>query len=132
MGVELPGKLKELIDETNMASLATVMSDGSPHVSTMWVGRRGDILLMNTADGRIKVDNIRRDPRVAVSIYRESQPYQTALIRGRVTLLTEEGGVAGINELAQKYLGTDYEWLQPGDVRLRLEIEPESVSTWGF
>ncbi|MDH3605877.1 MAG: PPOX class F420-dependent oxidoreductase [Acidimicrobiia bacterium] len=132
MAIELSDAVKALIDETNMASLATIMKDGSPHVSTMWVGRRGDTLVMNTADGRVKVHNMRRDPRVAVSIHRDSNPYQNVLIRGRVTNLTDEGGVDGINQLAQKYRGTDYEWLRPGDVRLAFDIEPESVAERGL
>lgn len=127
MKIELTDDVRELIDEPNMASLATIMRDGSPHVSTMWVGRRDNILLMNTADGRVKVHNMRRDPRVAVSIFRESSPYENVQIQGRVTLLTEEGGIDGINQLAQKYLEKDYPWLQPGDVRLNFEIEPDSV-----
>lgn len=131
MAIELPESVKELIDETNMASLATVMQDGSPHISTMWVTRREDTVVMNTLDGRVKVNNMRRDPRVAVSIYRESSPYQNVLIRGRVTVMTEEGGKAGIDALAQKYQGTDYQWLNPGDVRLHVEIEPETVSEYG-
>lgn len=120
-----------MIDETNMATLATIMADGSPHVSTMWVSREGDTLIMNTLEGRIKVANMRRDPRVAVSIYRESSPYESVLIRGRVTALTDVGGKEGIDALARKYLGTEYPWLKPGDVRLHLEIEPESVAIYG-
>lgn len=132
MAAELPGQVRDLVDETNMASLATVMADGSPHVSTMWIGRKGDMLIMNTLEGRVKTNNMRRDPRVSVSIYRESSPYQSVIIRGRVRLMTEQGGKEGIDALSQKYLGKDYPWLGAGDVRLVVEIEPESVSTMGL
>ena len=129
---ELSEAVRDLIDETNMASLATIMSDGSPHVSTMWVARRDNTVIMNTADGRVKTNNMRRDPRVSVSIYRESSPYQSVHIRGRVTVLAEEGGEQGIDDLSNKYLGKDYPWRQPGDVRLVVEVEPESVATMGL
>ncbi len=132
MSVELPPAVIELIDETNMASLATIMDDGSPHVSTMWVGRRGNTLIMNTVEGRVKTNNMARDPRVSVSIYRESSPYQSVHIRGRVAFMTSEGGNEGIDALSNKYLGKDYPWLGPGDVRLVVEIEPESVATMGL
>lgn len=132
MPADLAQEVVDLVDETNMASLATVMVDGSPHVSTMWIGRRDGTLIMNTLDGRVKTNNMRRDPRVSVSIYRESSPYQSVHIRGRVTLMTEEGGKDGIDALSQKYLGKDYPWLGPDDVRLVVEIEPESVATMGL
>jgi len=132
MSAELSDAVKELIDETNMASLATVMADGSPHVSTMWVGRRDNTLIMNTVEGRVKTNNMLRDPRVSVSVYRESSPYQNVHVRGRVVKMEQEGGEQGIDDLSNKYMGKDYPWRNPGDVRLVVEIEPESVATMGL
>ncbi len=132
MPVELSPEVKEMIDEPNMASLATIMADGSPHVSTMWVGRRDNMLIMNTVEGRVKTENMLRDPRISVSMFRKDSPYQSLHIRARVTNITAEGGKEGIDELSRKYLGKDYPWLQPADVRLVVEIEPESVATMGL
>lgn len=132
MAVELSPEVKEMIDEPNMASLATIMADGSPHVSTMWVGRRDNMLIMNTVEGRVKTENMLRDPRISVSVYRKDSPYQSLHIRARVTNITPEGGNEGIDELSRKYLGKDYPWLKPGDIRLVVEIEPESVATMGI
>ncbi len=132
MPVELSPEVKEMIDEPNMASLATIMADGSPHVSTMWVGRRDHMLIMNTVEGRVKTENMLRDPRISVSMFRKDSPYQSLHIRARVTNITAEGGKEGIDELSRKYLGKDYPWLQPADVRLVVEIEPESVATMGL
>ncbi len=132
MPVELSPEVKEMIDEPNMASLATIMADGSPHVSTMWVGRLDNMLIMNTVEGRVKTENMLRDPRISVSMFRKDSPYQSLHIRARVTNITAEGGKEGIDELSRKYLGKDYPWLQPADVRLVVEIEPESVATMGL
>ncbi len=132
MSAELPQPVRDVIDEPNMASLATLMEDGSPHVSTMWVGRRGDTIIMNTVDGRVKTNNMLRDPRVSVSIYRESSPYQSVHIRGRVTVLSEEGGDDGIDTLSNKYLGKDYPWRRPGETRLVVEIKPDTIATMGL
>jgi len=132
VSAELSEAVKELIDETNMASLATIMNDGSPHVSTMWVGRRGDTLIMNTVEGRVKTNNMQRDPRVSVSIFRESSPYQNVHVRGRVVKMEVEGGEEGIDELSRKYMGKDYPWRVEGQVRLVVEIEPDSFATMGL
>lgn len=132
MSPKLPAAVIDLIDETNMASLATIMSDGAPHVSTMWIGRRENTLIMNTVEGRVKTKNMQRDPRVSVSIFRESSPYQSVHIRGRVSGINQEGGEQGIDDLSNKYMGKDYPWRNPGDVRLVVEIEPESVATMGL
>ncbi len=132
MPVELSPEVKEMIDEPNMASLATIMAGGSPHVSTMWVGRLDNMLIMNTVEGRVKTENMLRDPRISVSMFRKDSPYQSLHIRARVTNITAEGGKEGIDELSRKYLGKDYPWLQPADVRLVVEIEPESVATMGL
>ncbi len=132
MPVELSPEVKEMIDEPNMASLATIMADGSPHVSTMWVGRLDNMLIMNTVEGRVKTENMLRDPRISVSMFRKDSPFQSLHIRARVTNITAEGGKEGIDELSRKYLGKDYPWLQPADVRLVVEIEPESVATMGL
>lgn len=130
--VKLPDGVKKLLDEPNFAHVATLMPDGSPQVSVVWIDRDGDRILFNTADGRVKPRNIRRDPRVTISIIGQKNPYAWAAIRGRVVEMTEEGGDAYIDSLAKKYLDQDaYPNRRPGEVRLIVAIEPEGVSTMG-
>ena len=128
MPATLSENVKKLFLEPNFAHLATIMPDGSPQVTPVWVEMEGDRIVVNTAEGRIKPRNVRRDPRVAISIVRQDNPYQAAYIRGRVVELRHEGADESIDRLAKKYIGQDrYPWRQPGEQRLMLVIEPERV-----
>jgi len=80
MTVTLSPGVRKLFEETNFAHIATVMRDGSPQVSPVWVDLRGDLILVNTAEGRVKPRNVRRDPRVALSIFSQQNPYAHAVI----------------------------------------------------
>ncbi len=112
--------------------LATRMPDGGPQVSPVWVETDGDLILVNSAVGRIKDRNIRADQRVALSAVHPDDPYRALMIRGRVVRITEEGGEEGIDRLARKYVGTDrYQWRRPGEVRVVYHIQPETVATMG-
>ncbi len=128
MPAALSEGVKKLFREPNFAHLATLMPDGSPQVTPVWVDIEGDRILVNTAEGRAKPRNVRRDPRVAISIVR--QDGSSAFIRGRVVEITHEGADEMIDKLAKKYLGQDtYPNRQPGEQRVILVIEPEHVGS---
>ena len=128
MPAKLSEGVKKLFEEPNFAHLATIMPDGSPQVTPVWVELEGDRIVVNTAEGRLKPRNVRRDPRVAISIVRQDNPYQAAYIRGRVVELRHEGADESINRLAKKYIGQDpYPWRSPGEERVILIVEPERV-----
>ncbi len=122
--VELPEKAKKLIDGKNFANVATLMKDGSPQITTVWIDRDGDNVLINTTRGRVKTRNVGRDPRVAVAVYSIEDPYDAVYIRGRVVEITDKGAEEHIDRVAHKYIGTDYR--QHGD-RVILRIEPLRV-----
>jgi PPOX class probable F420-dependent enzyme len=126
----LSAGVRKLFEEANYGHLATLMPDGSPQVTAVWVELEGDRIVVNTQEGRVKPANVRRDPRVAISIYEQGNPYNSATVRGRVVEITHEGAEEGIHRLAKKYTGQDrYGYLQPGDQRVILAIEPEHVSS---
>jgi PPOX class probable F420-dependent enzyme len=123
--MELPKKAKKLIDEKNFASIGTLMPDGSPQVTTVWIDRDGDTILVNTTRARIKGQNVQRDPRVAVSLFDLKDPYDAVHMRGKVVKIIEgEEAEKHIDKLSQKYIGTDYR--QHGD-RIILRIEATHV-----
>ncbi len=126
MTAKLTEKAVRLIEGKNFAHLATLMPDGSPHVSPMWLDREGDFIMMNTAQGRVKCRNVLRDPRVAISINDQKDPYDRVIITGRVVEVTTEGARDHISRLSRKYTGTSFQ-LIPGQVRVILRIEPERV-----
>lgn len=126
---ELPAGLVKLLSEPNFAFLATLMPDGSPQVTPVWIDTDGSHILINTAEGRQKTRNVRRDPRVALAVTDRANPYTWAAVRGRVVALTHEGADAHIDALAKKYLGQErYPFRRPGERRVILTIAPDAVS----
>lgn len=127
--MELPRRVVDLLSRNDvLAYLATVMPEGSPHVAPLWVdvdAKRG-LILLNTADGRMKVRNIRRDPRVALAAHDPTSPWPPLTVRGEVVNITAEGADQQIDFLSRKYSGEPWEPV-PGQVRLTLEIRPNHV-----
>lgn len=122
-------KYADLFTKPAFGALATVMPDGSPQVTPIWVDREGDLLIVNSAKGRVKDRNMRRDPRVAISLQDPENPYRYLEIRGRVVEITEQGADDHIDRQAKKYLGKDkYPFRQPGEVRVIYKVKVEHVS----
>ena len=129
MAHKIPDQFLDLLQKRAFAHLATVMPDGSPQVSPVWVDYDGTHLIVNSARGRQKDCNMRRDARVAVEIQDPDNPYRYLLVRGRVAKITEDGADASIDKLAFKYLGQEkYPYRRPGEVRVIYQIEPERVT----
>jgi PPOX class probable F420-dependent enzyme len=132
MSQSIPDKYRDLFTKRAFASLATLMPDGSAQVTPVWVDLEGDLVLVNTARGRQKDKNMRRDPRVAMAIIDPENPYRYLEIRGRIAEITEEGADAHIDKMAKKYLGADkYPYRQPSETRVIFKIQPERVNTMG-
>jgi PPOX class probable F420-dependent enzyme len=127
---ELSDKARDLLDRPNLAFLADVMEDGSPHVSPVWIALENGHITFNTAVGRVKERNMRRDPRVAISIADKDDFYAKVDIRGRVVEMIEgEAADRQIDELAKKYLGKDeYPWRNPAETRIKVLVEPVAVA----
>jgi len=125
---EIPAEAKHLLSGKHFAHVATLMPDGSPQVSPVWVDIDDGLVLFNTAEGRLKPENLRRDPRVAISITDDENPYENVLIRGKAVELTHDGADEHIDALANRYMGVDkYPLRQPGEERVIVKIEPEKV-----
>jgi PPOX class probable F420-dependent enzyme len=105
MGLPIPPSVRALLEGKNFAHVATLMKDGSPQVTVVWIDIDGDRIVINTAEGRAKPRNARRDPRVAISIADQKNPEHAAFIRGRVVEITAEGAEENVFKLAKKYRG---------------------------
>ena len=127
--MELPELAIKLLREgRNFGTVATLMADGSPQASVVWVDTDGKNVIFNTAEGRFKIKHLRRDPRAAVVVYNADMPYQQVMIRGKAIEFTHEGADEHINKLAKKYLDLEeYPYRQPGEQRVIIKIEPERV-----
>jgi PPOX class probable F420-dependent enzyme len=128
--VELSDKARKLLEAPNLAFLADAMEDGSPHVSPVWVTVENGYVTFNTAVGRVKERNMRRDARVAISVADKDNFYDKVDIRGRVVELIEgEEADRQIDQLAKKYLGKDeYPWRNPAETRIKVLVEPVVVA----
>jgi PPOX class probable F420-dependent enzyme len=125
----LTERARELLTGTNFAFLAELMPDGSPHVSPVWIDVEGDLILVNTARGRHKEANMRRDSRVAISVSPRDEPYEHMDIRGRVVEIREgEAAVADIDHLGRKYRDWDRFPLKEGEQRVSFLIEPVAIA----
>ena len=128
----IPTEFVDLFEKKAFAHLATVMPDGSPQVSPVWVKLEGEHVIVNSARGRQKDRNMQRNDKVALSIQDPDNPYRYILIRGRVAEVAEESADAVIDSLAKKYIGVDkYPYKRPGEVRVTYKIELEHVTDSG-
>ena len=120
---------REIFEGKNFGHLVTLMPDGSPQASPVWVDLEDEMILVNSSEGRVKTNNVRRDQRVAISILDSAEPYGgVVMVRGFVKDVTTEGAEAHIHKLAKKYLDKDqYPWLQPDEQRVIFKIVPEQV-----
>jgi PPOX class probable F420-dependent enzyme len=122
----------DLFQKKAFAHLATLMPDGRPQVTPVWCDFDGTYVRINSAKGRVKDRNMRRDPRVTLSLQDPENPYRYIQVHGRVVEMTEEGADRHIDSLAKKYLGVDtYPYRQPGEVRVLYKIAPERTSSMG-
>jgi PPOX class probable F420-dependent enzyme len=129
-GSVIPPKYRDLFEKKAFANLATIMLDGSPQVTPVWVNVDGNDIHINSVKGRQKDKNMRSREKVALSIQDPENPYRYLEVRGRVVDVTEIGADAHIDRLAKKYLEADkYPFRQEGEVRVTYRIKPEKV--WG-
>ena len=127
MGIPLSDATLRLLDGKNYAVLATVNPNGSPQTSAMWVGRDGSDLLFSTVEGRVKHRNMRRDPRVSVSVLDSSDPENYVELRGRVSMTPDVGRKVD-TQLSWKYDGKDPDEDRPGAVRVVVRMVVEKAT----
>jgi PPOX class probable F420-dependent enzyme len=126
----ISGPTVKLLEEKNFAFVATLMKDGSPQITPVWIDFEKDTntVLINTAEGRVKHKNISRDPRIAISVVNHNNPYEMVTIRGKVIEQITKGAGEHADKLAKKYLGLDkYPYHSPNEKRVVLKTEPERV-----
>ncbi|HMI87980.1 MAG TPA: PPOX class F420-dependent oxidoreductase [Polyangiaceae bacterium] len=132
MAANIPDKFVDLFTKKAFGNLATLMPDGSPQVTPVWIDYDGSHVIINSARGRQKDKNMQRNAKVALSILDPDNPYRYLEIRGKVDAITEEGADAHIDKMAQKYMGKDkYPWRRPEEVRVLYKILPTKTTQMG-
>jgi len=132
MAGTIPDKFLDLFQKKAFASLTTLMPDGSPQVTPVWVDYDGSHVLVNSARGRQKDKNMQRNAKVALLILDPDNPYRYLEIRGKVEAIVEEGADAHIDKMAKKYMGQDtYPYRRPEEVRVIFKILPTKTTQMG-
>ncbi len=120
--------MSKLFEGKNFAYLSTLMKDGTPQVTPIWVDIEDGNIIVNTAEGRLKQKNISRDPRIAICVVDQNNPYHMVTVRGRVVEQTSEGADEHVDKLAKKYLVVDkYPLRSPDEKRIIVRIKPERL-----
>jgi PPOX class probable F420-dependent enzyme len=102
-------ELRDVLDGTSIAHLASVLPDGAPHSVPVWIGTHGDHVVILTGPGSRKARNLRRDPRVAISLTPPDNPFQPVILRGRVVeWLDGDTAWEIIDRISTKYIGGPY------------------------
>ena len=128
--MDLPGDLLALLHQPSLCFVATLMADGSPHLTQTWVDTDGTHILINSVQGFQKIKNMERDPRVAVNVSDPHNPFHCYAIRGRVLGITTDGAAEHIEKLSQRYTGAPYSWYGGRDqTRLIITIQADKISS---
>jgi PPOX class probable F420-dependent enzyme len=132
MASTIPHEYLDLFQKKAFANFATLMPDGSPQVTPVWVDFDGTHVIVNSARGRQKEKNLQKNSRVALSILDPDNPYRYLEIRGKVDAITEEGADDHIDKMAKKYMGKDkYPYRRPDEVRVLFKILPSKTTQMG-
>jgi PPOX class probable F420-dependent enzyme len=117
-----------LFEGRNLAFISTLSKDGSPHITPVWADMEEDLTLVNTFETSAKNKNIKKDPRITISVVENNNPHNMVSIKGRVIDQTAEGADEHLKKLAKRYLGIGkYYYRKPSHRRIILKIKPEKV-----
>ncbi|WP_436776898.1 PPOX class F420-dependent oxidoreductase [Yinghuangia sp. YIM S09857] len=130
MADKLTDAARTMIDAPNFATMATLLPDGRPQLSVVWVRTDGDDLLVSTVKGRRKHRNIEADPRVTLLVYPKDDPYTYVEVRGTASL-EDDGAPELIQELSQRYDGKPFREGDPSNVRVVVRVTPDRIVTRG-
>ena len=131
MPVTLPQSLKTLLSDKAFGHVVTLNSDGKPQLTMVWMDVDGDEVVFNTAEGRLKTQNLRKDPRIIVSVQDRNDPQAYAVFHGKARI-TETGADENIDKLAKRFMGVDkYPFRQPGEKRVLVRISVDRIGGFG-
>ncbi|MHA0285728.1 PPOX class F420-dependent oxidoreductase [Mycobacterium sp. C3-094] len=129
MSSPLSDQAKEMLAKANPAVISTVRSDGQPVSAATWYLLRGDEILVNMDEGRVRLKHLRKDPRVSLTVLDSDDWYTHVTVIGRVTRMYDDDGLADIDALSRHYSGQEYP--QRDRRRVSAVIQVDRVHGWG-
>ena len=131
-----PEATEKFLREPHIADLATVQPDGSPHLAPVWFFYDGEQIIVMAEKSAVKIRNIRRDPRVMLSIATDVEPYEYVLVRGTAAItFNDEDGPDLLRTIAVHYKGDveGEEYAETTGKELDLcviRLSPEKIIGW--
>lgn len=120
----LKSEVQALLSRPNFAHLSTLMPDGSPNCTPVWIGLEGDRILICTGEESLKARNLRRDPRLSLSVIDFHDPYEEVQIRGRVVEFRDDSRLEAMDPISHKYIGAPFPMRGgPGRIAMVIEVE---------
>jgi len=127
----VPQTHEDILQSTTLAIVSTLGPKGEPQTSPVWFGWDGNVLRFSHTKARQKYRNLKRDPRIAVTLVDPANPYRYIEIRGTATI-EDDPTKAYIDVMSKKYTGNEhYQGNQPGDERVIITVKPEHINTMG-
>ncbi|MFQ5521472.1 MAG: PPOX class F420-dependent oxidoreductase [Candidatus Methylomirabilia bacterium] len=131
MAIALPQSVKKILQDKAYGHVVTFNAEGKLQLTMVWMDVEGDEVLFNTAEGRLKPKNLRRDPRVIISVQDRNDPQAYMVFQGRASV-TEAGADEQIDKLAKRFLGVDkYPFRRPGEKRLVVRVKVDRIGGYG-
>ena len=132
MAIPIPGDVRKLLDAPNYVHLSTLRADGSPRNWVVWVGLEDDYILVCTSDAIWKAKDMRRDPRVALSVTDMADPYRMAAIQGRIVEVRPDEGCRYMDPISVKYTGAPFPSRGPDRVCFVIAVDKAAYRALGF
>jgi len=132
VAIPIPGNVRELLDAPNYVHLTTLRADGSPRNWVVRVGLEDDHILVCTSDAIWKAKDMRRDPRVALSVADTANPYRMAAIQGRVVDVRPDQDCRYMDPISIKYTGVPFPSRGPDRVCFVIAVEKAAQRTLNF
>lgn len=130
--VKIPENFLDMFDRPIIANLATLMPDGSPHLTPVWIDYDDGYLMFTVIKGHVKDRNLAARPKVAVTLFDPENPFRYIMAKGTVVKITEDGAREHSQKMAKKYLGEDGEYVfKEGEIPHLFKVLPQKVSTLG-
>ena len=119
----VPPQIEAFLSQPNPAVIGTVRPDGSPFTSATWYVWEGGRVLVNMDEGRKRLDYMRADPRVSLTVLGRDDWYHAVTLRGRIVSLEDDTDFSGIDRLSRHYTGQPYSQRDRGRVNAWIEVE---------
>jgi PPOX class probable F420-dependent enzyme len=131
MAIALPPSVRKILQDKAYGHVVTFNADAKPQVTMVWVDVDGNEVLFNTAEGRLKPKNLRRNPHIMISVQDRNDPQAYMVFHGTASV-TEAGADEHIDKLAKRFLGADkYPFRQPGEKRLVVRVKVDRIGGYG-